>query len=298
MTAIKKTKTEGLKSANKKSEFQEDVLSQYLHEISRVPLLTREEEEKFARAAAQGNKAARERLISGNLRFVINVAKKYQGLGLSLSDLISEGNVGLIQAVDKFKIEKGCHFISYAVWWIRQSILKAISEKARMIRLPQNRTKELIMIERAKRMVQDHQSIESEIREIAEMLDMGTDHIEDLINISKDIVSLDSPVHNNNEHDSSSLGDFVEDRRRPSPYHEMIQSKLEEDIESILDTFDKKEAEVIRYRYGLGKRPSMSLKDLGDRFNLTKERIRQIENKAILRLRHPIRMNKLAPYVA
>jgi RNA polymerase primary sigma factor len=291
MTAMKETKAK--KTVSSCSD--ENVLSMYLNEISRIPLLTREEEEDAARAAARGDKAARDRLLNGNLRFVVNVAKKYQGQGLPLSDLISEGNLGLINAVDRFDVEKGYHFISYAVWWIRQSILKALCEKSRMIRLPQNRTAELIQIEKARKLVRGYHSAEGEIREIAGLLDMDTDHVEDLLNISKDMISLENPV--SVERDTV-LGDFIEDNRYAAPDQNVMHKGLQGDIEKILITLDKKEAAIIRCRYGLGSRPAMSLKEIGDRFNLTKERIRQIEKKAINRLQHPTRTEKLSAYVA
>lgn len=273
----------------------ENVLSMYLNEISRIPLLTREEEEAAARAASRGDKAARDRLLNGNLRFVVNVAKKYQGQGIPLADLISEGNIGLINAVDRFDVEKGYHFISYAVWWIRQSILKALCEKSRMIRLPQNRTAELIQIEKARKLVREHHSAEGEIREIAGLLDMDTDRVEDLLNISKDMISLENPVFAERD---TVLGDFIEDNRYAAPDQTVMHKVLQGDIEKILTTLDKKEAAIIRCRYGLGSRPAMSLKEIGDRFNLTKERIRQIEKKAINRLQHPTRIEKLSAYVA
>ena len=283
MTAIKERKSKKTVGTNS----DENVLSMYLSEISHIPLLSREEEAETAKAAAKGNEAARSRLV--------NVAKKYQGQGLPLADLISEGNVGLINAVDRFDVEKGYHFISYAVWWIRQSILKALCEKSRMIRLPQNRTAELIQIERARKIVQEHRTVEGEIKEIAGLLDMDAEHVQDMINISKDMVSLENPV--SSERDSV-IGDFIEDERYVSPDQQMLQAILQDDIENVLTSLDKKEAAIIRCRYGLGNGHAMSLKEIGDRFHLTKERIRQIEKKAMVRLQHPTRTEKLASYVA
>jgi RNA polymerase primary sigma factor len=292
MTAMKERKTKKTVEINS----DENVLSMYLHEISRVPLLSREEEDEAARAAARGDMAARNKLVNGNLRFVINVAKKYQGKGLPLADLIGEGNIGLMMAVDHYDVEKGYHFISYAVWWIRQTILKALNEKARMIRLPQNRANELLQIEKARRMVQEQQSTRAEIQEIASLLEMDTELVEDLLNISRDMVSLELPVFT--DRDSSVLGDFIEDEQYASPDQSVMQSVLEDDIEDVLNTLDKKEADIIRLRYGLGSRPPLSLKEIGDRYNLTKERIRQIEKKAMLRLQHPTRTGRLEAYVA
>jgi RNA polymerase primary sigma factor len=274
----------------------ENILAIYLREINKVPLLSREEENAAARAAAQGDKAAQEKLVKANLRFVVNVAKKYQGQGLPLSDLISEGNIGLLNAIERYDVNKGYHFISYAVWWIRQAILKAICEKSRMIRLPLNRANELVQIEKARKLVQDGAGVEAEIKEIARLLDMGPAHVADIINISRELVSLESPVYT--EKDSSLLGNFIEDGGYQSPDQYVMTMALQDDIEAILDTLNQKEAAIIRYRYGLGNRTPMSLKEIGDRFNLTKERIRQIEKKALKRLQHPSRKRFLENYVA
>ncbi|MCL2068001.1 MAG: RNA polymerase sigma factor RpoD/SigA [Treponema sp.] len=273
----------------------DNILSMYLREISNIPLLNREEEEKIARAAAKGNKAAREKLINANLRFVINVAKKYRGLGLSFEDLISEGNVGLASAVDRFDVEKGYRFISYAVWWIRQSIFSALCEKARLIRLPQNRATQLVQIEQARKMIYAHNSYEDEIREIADLLEMDKRQIRDLLNVSREMLSLEKTVSSDQV---STLGDYIEDNQYATPEQNAVQSVLEDDIENVLSTLDKKEADVIRYHYGLGQRTAMSLKEIGEKFNLSKERIRQIELKAMTRLQNPIRKEKLQAYVA
>ncbi|ULQ60586.1 RNA polymerase sigma factor RpoD/SigA [Brucepastera parasyntrophica] len=274
----------------------ENVLSTYLKEINAIPLLTREEEYSTAMAAAAGDPAAKEKLVKANLRFVVNVAKKYQNQGLPLLDLISEGNIGLLNAVERFDATKGYHFISYAVWWIRQAILKAICEKSRMIRLPLNRANELVQIEKARKEVSRNQSEESELREIAEFLNMKQEHVNDLVNITREMVSLDSPVYSDRE--SSNVGDFLEDTRYEQPEDYVITSSLQEEIDSVLETLTPKEAEVIRYRYGLNGYRAMSLKEIGNNFNLTKERIRQIEKKAIRRLQHPARMDRLQAYVA
>jgi RNA polymerase primary sigma factor len=280
----------------KEPSSNENILSTYLKEINRIPLLSREEEDATAREAAKGNKAAQHKLINANLRFVVNVAKKYQGQGLPLSDLISEGNIGLMNAIERYDVDKGYHFISYAVWWIRQSILKAICEKSRMIRLPLNRANELVQIEKAKKCVQDSGGGEAEIKEIARLLAMEPSHVSDMINISRDLVSLENPVYG--EKDSSLLGDFIEDEHYASPEDNATEAALQDDIEAVLNTLTPKEADIIRYRFGLGKRTPMSLKEIGDHFNLTKERIRQIEKKAIRRLQHPARRRVLESYVA
>ena len=273
----------------------ESVLSMYLREINCIPLLNREQEDEIAHAAAKGDNNARNTLINSNLRFVINIAKKYQGQGLPLDDLISEGNVGLISAVDHYDVNRGFHFISYAVWWIRQSILKAISEKSRMIRLPLNRANELVRIEHARKYINE-QNMEAEIQEIASMLHMDRKLVVELINISRDMVSLEIPLHS--ESDNSILSDFIEDNKNNTPVQAVVLSSLKNDIEKVLDTLDEKEADVLRCRYGLGKMVPMSLKEIGEQYNVTKERIRQIEKNAVSRLKHPTRIKKLRAYVA
>ena len=270
-------------------------LSVYLREINKIPLLTRKEEVELARTAAKGAQFAKEKLIKANLRFVVNVAKKYQNQGLTLSDLISEGNLGLITAVDKFDVEKGYHFISYAVWWIKQSILKAICEKSRMIRLPLNRANELLQIEKVKREIGSNKDGEADIEEIADFLDMDKSRINDLINASKEFVSLETPL--SSDKDANTISDLMEDTKGANPEGVLINSTLQDSIESVLSTLTEKESNVIRYRFGLnGERPH-SLKEIGDKYNLTKERIRQIEKKAISRLRHPTRSQKLQSYI-
>jgi RNA polymerase primary sigma factor len=293
MTAMKMKRT---KTSQENFDAGENILSTYLREINLIPLLSREEEEDAARKAAGGSKGARDKLVNGNLRFVVNVAKRYQGQGLSIMDLISEGNIGLMNAVERYDVEKGYHFISYAVWWIRQAILKAICEKSRMIRLPLNRANELVQIQKARKLAQDSHSAEEEIREVARLLNMDREHVAELINISREYVSLDNPV--SADRDSSALEEFIEDEQHEAPEQFAMTQALKKDIENVLDTLDQKEAAIIRFRYGLGDCVPLSLKELGDRFNLTKERIRQIEKKAIKRLQHPARRRILKAYVA
>ena len=298
ITATKKTKIKNTrKQININPNSNDDnILSLYLKEINTIPLLTREEEVKYATEAASGNEFAKNKLIKANLRFVVNVAKKYQNQGLPLADLISEGNIGLMNAIERFDVEKGYHFISYAVWWIRQAILKAICEKSRMIRLPLNRANELVQIEKVRKDLQNNNGLEPEMEEVAKKLSMDKEHVEDLLNISRDLVSLDTPVYD--EKDSSLLSDFVEDKGYQAPDEMAIDNSLKADINDLLKTLSHKEADIIQYRYGLNGRRPMSLKEIGTRYNLTKERIRQIEKKAIKRLQHPSRSQYLASYVA
>lgn len=271
----------------------ENPLSTYLVEINRISLLTHDEEKKYAREAAKGNTVARNKLINANLRFVVNVAKKYQGQGLLLEDLIAEGNIGLINAIERYDVEKGYHFISYAVWWIRQAILKAICEKSRMIRLPLNKVNELVQIEKARNYIQEG---EQEIKEVARLLNMKPNHVEDLLAISRDMISLENPLYN--VKDSSTIGEFIESTKYRAPDAEALNSALLDDIEFVLDKLDKKAADVIRFRYGLGNNEPLSLQEIGDRFNLTKERIRQIEKNAIKKLQYHSSRSVLENYVA
>jgi len=278
----------------KKKKKVPDNLGIYLSEINSIPMLSRDEEKVTARAAAAGDTAARSKLVNANLRFVITIAKKYQRLGLPLEDLISEGNIGLLNAADRFDADKGYHFISYAVWWIRQAIMSALCEKARMIRLPVNRSAELVKIEKAGKFINKQQSTEDEIKEIALLLNMEQSSVSDLLEISREILSLDIPI---SEHHDVSLRDIVEDTQYIAPDVCAERSVMKDDIEKVLDTLEKDEADIIRCHYGLG-RDAMSLKEIGARYNLSKERIRQIEEKALSRLKNPIRARKLQSYVA
>lgn len=291
------TKTKKKRVTTASTSFDdENIISLYLKEINKIPLLTREEENHYARLAAQGDQAAKEKLVNANLRFVVNVAKKYQNQGLPLADLINEGNIGLMNAIERFDVDKGFHFISYAVWWIRQAILKAISEKARMIRLPLNRANELVQIDKARKELQTGKAEEPELEEIASATMMDKDHVSNLINISQDLVSLETPVYA--DKGASQLGDFIEDRDYRAPEEAAMENSLKDDINKVLKTLSEKEAEIIQYRYGLNGRTPLSLKDIGDKYNLTKERIRQIEKKAIKRLQHPSRSMHLESYTA
>jgi RNA polymerase primary sigma factor len=267
----------------------------YLEEINRIPLLKRNEEIKLATEVKNGSSTAKHKLIKANLRFVVNVAKKYQNQGLSLEDLINEGNLGLITAVDRYDVDRGYHFISYAVWWIKQSILKAISEKSRMIRLPLNRANELLQIEKAKRQIEWNKGGDADIDEIADFVAMEKEHVVNVLNASKTIASLEAPLSSNK--DANSITELMEDSENESPEQTTINNALQESITEALSTLDDREAQIIKYRFGLEGVQRLSLKEIGDRFQLTKERIRQIEKRAISRLQHPSRSGKLESYV-
>ncbi|MCL2244071.1 MAG: RNA polymerase sigma factor RpoD/SigA [Treponema sp.] len=273
----------------------DNTLAFFLGEINKIPLLSREEEEKTAKEAAAGDKRAREKLINANLRFVVNIAKKYQSMGLQLEELIAEGNVGLVNAVDRFDVRKNCRFISYAVWWIRQSILSALCEKSRMIRLPMSRASELVKIEKAKKIIMDQKSAEDEAKEIAGLLNMDKERVTDLLGISREILSLDVISSQNQD---SPLVDLIEDNKYTTPDMAAVHCLMADDIENMLKTLSKNEADIIRNHYGLGQRPQLTLTELGMKYDLTKERIRQIEEKALTRLKNPVRGKKLQMYVA
>ncbi|MBN1412373.1 MAG: RNA polymerase sigma factor RpoD/SigA [Spirochaetales bacterium] len=280
----------------RKRRTDDDILAIYLNEINKINLMSREEEEKYARRAAKGDEKAKRKLINANLRFVVNVAKRYQNQGLPIEDLISEGNIGLMNAIDKFDVDMGYHFISYAVWWIRQSILKSICEKKRMIRLPMNRVYEISKIEKAKDQLQNVDSMDKKIEEIAKQLNMDKKEVADLMNISRDMISLEMPIYI--ETDSASLINFIEDKSTENPTDFVINRFLQDDINHILKDLPGKEAAVLERRFGLNGKPSGSLTEVGNEFKLTKERIRQIEARAIERLKADKRMDKLKIYMS
>ena len=275
----------------------DDVLSMYLKEINKVPLLTREEEVELAQKAKKGDKAARDKIIKANLRFVVKVAKKYQNHGLDLTDLISEGNIGLMTAIEKFEQERGYHFISYAVWWINQAILKALSEKSRAIRLPLNRANELVRIEYASNLINGTLTEAEEVEQISQMLNMPQSRVRELLSISNGMVSLDAKA-SSKDSDNTSLSDCFEDQTYDGPETSTVNKALKADMNKLLKTLKPNEAKVIRLRYGLNGLKPMSLQEIGEECNLTKERVRQIEKKAIFRLQNPTRMKRLDGYLA
>ena len=276
---------------------ENNILALYLKDINKIPLLSHEEQSDLADKAQKGDKKAQDKLVNANLRFVVNVAKKYQNHGLDLTDLISEGNLGLLTAVEKFDSSKGYHFISYAVWWIRQSILKAICEKSRPIRLPLNRANELVQIEHAKKVLGHKKTEQQEYEEIGKMLNMEPSHVREMINISRDMISLDAEI-NDGENNHAKIGDFFEDDTYDRPEEKAIDNAMKNDINNIVDSLKPNEAKIIRMRFGLNGYKPMSLKEVGEICDLTKERIRQIEKNAIIRLQHPTRSRKLEAYVA
>ncbi len=269
-------------------------LSLYLKDIERVPLLSRDEEYKLALMAKKGDSYARNRLLEANLRFVVKIAKQYQNRGLSLSDLISEGNLGLMTALDKFEPEKGYHFISYAVWWIRQSILKAIGEKSRMIRLPMNRAADLAQVMQAKAKLEKDGVYDATVEDLAAECGLSREDVLELMQISREVSSLDAPV---GSEEDASVGDFIEaDADRPDDI--VLGQALTASVNKILATLPERERGIIEMRFGLNNKKPMSLKEVGELYNLTKERIRQIEKKVLTQLAEEKEVQDLKAYIA
>ena len=281
-------------NTNRSNNAENGALSMYLRDIEKIPLIGREEEYDLAIKAKNGDAAARERLVNGNLRFVVSIAKQFQGRGLPLIDLISEGNVGLLTAIDKFEPEKGYHFISYAVWWIRQSILKAIGEKSRMIRLPMNKSADLIQILQAKSNLEKNGYDDASIEAIAAECGMSESDVLEIMQIARDVSSLDAPV---GSEEDSSFGDFIESDD-PKPEDVVMDEALKNSVRRILGTLSEKERGIITLRYGLDNNEAMSLKEVGEVYNLTKERIRQIEKKVLSNLLQNNEVKELKAYIA
>jgi len=276
---------------------EKNILHLYLSELKRFPLLSKEDEEKYARQVAQGNKAARERLVNSNLRFVISVAKKYQGKGLPLEDLISEGNVGLMNAVEHFDVDKGYRFITYAVWWIRQAIIRALQEKVRMIRLPSNKANEVTLIDKSRELLHSEAALNSgkEIKEIAAFLKMPIEKTADLMQISQTMISLDDLAVRDN--DSVMIRDLIMDENSRPPEEYAINSTLNDKLEELMEScLEKRAAEVLRCRFGLGGTPPKTLKEVGNLLNLSRERVRQIETLALKQLRKTSQNKQLENY--
>jgi len=275
-----------------------NVINLYMREITKIPILSREEEEYLARSAAKGNTAARDRLVKANLRFVISIAQKYKNRGLPLEDLISEGNLGLLTAVNRFDIDKGYRFITYAVWWIRQSITKAISEKGRMIRLPNCRKAELSLIDKSREENQHETAVsnDNEIDRIARLLNIPVKKAKLLMQIKHNVLSLEGPAMKNNN--SMTLSDEIADETVKNPVETLEDNDLKNELDTIIDSLGKRSAEIIRGRYGLGNSGYQTLQELGDRFNLSRERVRQIEKHAMVQIQESPILAMLKNYIA
>jgi RNA polymerase primary sigma factor len=271
-------------------------LDQYLQEIGKVDLLTPDQEIELAKRIKKSDRLAMEMLIKANLRFVVSVAKQYQNQGLSLGDLINEGNLGLIKAAQKFDETRGFKFISYAVWWIRQSIMQAISEQSRIVRLPLNRIGSLSKIGKAYRDLEQEFERKPTTSELAHILDMSPEEVAFALQISGHHVSMDAPF--GGDDDKNSLIDVLPNDEQPSPDLTLMKESLKSEVEDVLSTLTEREAEVLRLYFGLDSGQSATLEEIGDRFNLTRERVRQIKEKALRSLRHGTRSTKLKMYLA
>ncbi len=272
---------------------EDQSLDKYLQEIGEVSLINAEEEVRLAKLVKQGDQDALNKLVQANLRFVVSVAKQYQNQGLSLGDLINEGNLGLIKAAKRFDETKGFKFISYAVWWIRQAILQALAEQSRIVRLPLNRVGALHKIGKVSSDLEQNYGREPSAEEIAEELDMSPSEVTDTLKISSRHLSLDAPFQ---EGEDNRLLDVLEDEVQSPPDEELFDEALQKEIEKALTTLTDREAEVIRLYFGIGREKPMTLEQIGHKFGLTRERVRQIKEKAIRRLRHSSRSRALAPY--
>ncbi len=269
-------------------------LDRYLQEIGEVSLLTPEEEIELAKQIKSDDQEALEKLTKANLRFVVSVAKQYQNQGLSLGDLINEGNLGLIKAAKRFDETRGFKFISYAVWWIRQSILQALAEQSRVVRLPLNRVGALNKIGKAFSNLEQEFEREPSANEIAEELEMTPYEVSDTLKISGKHLSLDAPF---NQGDDNRLLDVIENDKQPPPDELLLDESLQIEVQRALTTLSDREAEVIKLYFGLGRDHPLTLEEIGERFNLTRERVRQIKEKAIRRLRHTSRSRMLRSYL-
>lgn len=271
-----------------------DPVRMYLKEIGVVPLLSNEEEKKLAIAVENGDLEAKQRLAEANLRLVVSIAKRYVGRGMQFLDLIQEGNMGLMKAVDKFDYSKGFKFSTYATWWIRQAITRAIADQARTIRIPVH------MVETINKLVREQRNLLQELgqdptpEQIAERMDMTPDKVREILKIAQEPVSLETPI---GEEDDSHLGDFIEDEVIENPVDYTTRVVLREQLDEVLDTLTDREENVLRLRFGLDDGKMRTLEDVGKVFNVTRERIRQIEAKALRKLRHPSRSKQLKDFI-
>ena len=272
----------------------DDPVKIYLKEIGRVPLLTAEEEIELATRMAQGDKYARKRLSEANLRLVVSIAKRYVGRGMQFLDLIQEGNLGLIKAVEKFDYTKGYKFSTYATWWIRQAITRSIADQARTIRIPVHMVETINKLIRTSRHLLQQLGREPTPEEIAEEMEIPVEKVMEIQKIAQDPVSLETPI---GEEDDSHLGDFIQDDDSPAPHDSAAYTLLKEQLEEVMNTLTPREAKVLKLRFGLEDGKARTLEEVGREFEVTRERIRQIEAKALRKLRHPSRSKKLRDYM-
>lgn len=272
----------------------DDPVKVYLKEIGRVPLLTSEEEIDLAIRISKGDVAAKQRLSEANLRLVVSIAKRYLGRGMQFLDLIQEGNLGLIKAVEKFDYTKGFKFSTYATWWIRQAITRAIADQARTIRIPVHMVETINKVKKVSSQLLHANGHEPTADEIAEELDMPVDKVREIMRVAQEPVSLETPI---GEEEDSHLGDFIPDDDAPAPADAASHTLLKEQLADVLDTLTPREEKVLKLRFGLGDGRSRTLEEVGKEFNVTRERIRQIEAKALRKLRHPSRSKRLKDFL-
>ncbi len=282
-------------SSAKKVGKEEGSLDQYLREISKYPLLQREDEVSIAKEIHTGCEEALDKLVRSNLRFVVSVAKKYQNQGVSLSDLINEGNLGLIRAAHKFDETKGIKFISYAVWWIRQAILQALAEQSRIVRVPLNRAGTLHRIGKRSAALQQELGRDPTIDEIAEGMDIPRDEVAKTLAISQTHLSLDAPL---TPGEDNKLLDYLPDDQSPGPDDQTFERALSGSIEEVLSTLKEREAKILRLYFGLDGHEAMTLEEIGGLLGITRERVRQIKEKALARLRHVSRARSLESFLS
>jgi len=282
-------------------EVSDDSVKLYLREIGKIPLLSQEEEyelaQKIIHGSAKEKKRAKDKMAESNMRLVVSIAKRYSGRGLDFLDLIQEGNTGLLRAVEKFDPDKGFKFSTYATWWIRQAITRAIADQARTIRIPVHMVETINKVLRTQRRLTQELNREPTTEEIGKAMDMDADKIEYVMKIKQDIASLDASVGRDGEDDDSSLGDFIEDEDRVSPEDSAATQLLKEQIAEILSTLTDREQKIIKMRFGIGGGKSHTLEEVGAEFSVTRERIRQIEAKALAKLRKNKDTKKLKEYL-
>ena len=272
----------------------EDPVRMYLKEIGKVPLLSAEEEIELAKKMEQGDENAKKRLAEANLRLVVSIAKRYVGRGMLFLDLIQEGNLGLIKAVEKFDYEKGYKFSTYATWWIRQAITRAIADQARTIRIPVHMVETINKLIRESRQLLQELGREPLPEEIAERMGISVERVREILKISQEPVSLETPI---GEEEDSHLGDFIQDQNVPVPAEAAASNLLRDQLNEVLDTLTEREQKVLRLRFGMDDGRARTLEEVGKEFQVTRERIRQIEAKALRRLRHPSKSRKLKDYL-
>lgn len=272
----------------------EDPVRMYLKEIGKVPLLSAEREIELAQRMEEGDEEAKKELVEANLRLVVSIAKRYVGRGMLFLDLIQEGNLGLIKAVEKFDYHKGYKFSTYATWWIRQAITRAIADQARTIRIPVHMVETINKLIRVSRQLLQELGREPLPEEIAKEMDMPVERVREILKISQEPVSLETPI---GEEEDSHLGDFIQDDNVPVPAEAAAQTLLKEQLDEVLDTLTEREQKVLRLRFGMNDGRARTLEEVGREFDVTRERIRQIEAKALRKLRHPSRSRKLRDYL-